>query len=300
MAGNASEPLAGFWPKWSCRMSILHRITGGTRFPSLGLGLGSLFVLGVLVPGAVLWLAHLHVTFGINVHARLKPPSLAHWLGTDPLGRDTLAFSLVGAVNSYAISCLSMVLALGLGTGLGILAAAAGQKTKIIANGVVELGIAFPPIIIAALLVTLCGAGVVQEICALAIFFIPGFVRLGQQAAANIYAQDYIAAARLSALTPWRILLRHVVPNMVPGLLVQFSVNVALAMLAETGLSYLGLGAPPPLPELGRILASYQVHIYDYPHLVAVPGVVVVLLVLGTNMVGDGLRDRFARQERTS
>ncbi|GBQ80208.1 peptide ABC transporter permease [Acetobacter malorum DSM 14337] len=281
-------------------MSILHRITGEARFPLLGLGLGCVCVLGILVPGVVLWLAHLHAAFSINIHARLTPPTPSHWLGTDPLGRDTLAFSLVGAVNSYAISFFSMVLALGLGTGLGVLAAGTGQKTKIIANGVVELGIAFPPIIIAALLVTLCGAGVVQEICALALFFIPGFVRLGQQAAANIYAQDYIAAARLSALTPWRILLRHVVPNMVPGLLVQFSVNVALAMLAETGLSYLGLGAPPPLPELGRILAFYQVHIYDHPHLVAVPGVVVLLLVLGTNMVGDGLRDRFTRQEKKS
>lgn len=276
-------PLASFRPSWWL-----------SRFSMVW---GCVCIASVMVPGVVLWLLHINHSFGIDIHNRLKPASGVHWLGTDPFGRDTLSLSLVAAVNSFTISVASMLAALVIGGSIGIIAAEMGKKTKILANGAVELGIAFPPVITAALLVTIYGAGVIQEILALAIFFIPGFIRLSQQAASTILAQDYIAAGRLAALNTRQIHFRHVLPNMVPGLLVQFSVNVALAILAETGLSYLGLGAPPPLPELGRLLASYQVHIFDHPLLVAVPGGIVLLLVLGVNLLGDGLRDLFARQE---
>ncbi|MCX2562934.1 ABC transporter permease [Acetobacter thailandicus] len=278
-------------------LSLARRPWGLSR---AGLLWGVVSLACVLLPGAALWVYHQVHPFGIDLHHRLLAPSWQHWLGTDPLGRDTLAYTLVAAVNSLGISVVAMVLALCAGGSAGLLAAEKGRRTKILTGGVVELGIAFPPVITAALLVTLYGAGMGEEVFALAIFFIPGFIRLSQQAASAILAQDYIAAARLSALTPWQTHMRHVLPNMAPGLLVQFSVNVALALLAETGLSYLGLGAPPPLPELGRILASYQVHLFDHPVLVVVPGVIVVLLVLGINMLGDGLRDLFARQEKTS
>ena len=270
------------------------------RFRHLTLISGSLLVLLVLLPALVLWVQHIGHGFAINLHDRLKPPSLTHWLGTDPLGRDTLALVLVAAFNSLAISITAMALALLVGTALGLVAAEAGGKTGILTDGLSDLGIAFPPVITAALLVTLYGAGVGEEILALALFFIPSFIRLSQQSASAILSQDYCAAARLAALNTLHIHWRHVLPNMVPVLVVQFSVSVALALLAETGLSYLGLGAPPPLPELGRLLASYQVHIFDHLLLVAVPGLVVVMLVLGVNMLGDGLRDLFDIQEKSA
>lgn len=300
MAGKPGKPMMTAQSEQASGITMPLPPPTQHRLRHLSLIYGALLVMIVLLPAFILWVQYLGHGFAINLHDRLKPPALTHWLGTDPLGRNTLALVLVAAFNSIAISIAAMALALLAGTALGLVAAEVGGKTGTLTDGLSDLGIAFPPVITAALLVTLYGAGVGEEILALALFFVPGFIRLGQQSASTILLQDYCAAARLAALNPLQIYWRHVLPNMVPGLVVQFSVSVALALLAETGLSYLGLGAPPPLPELGRLLASYQAHIFDHLLLVAVPGVVVIMLVLGINMLGDGLRDLFDIQEKSA
>ena len=154
-----------------------------------------------------------------------------------------------------------------------------------------DLGLAFPPLLTASLLVAAQGAGVGAEIVAIGAFNAPAFIRLTRAAAAGILARDFIAAARVAGRGRAAILVAHVLPNASPTLLVQATLALAVAALSEAGLSYLGLGMPPPLPSLGRILADDQARIFDAPLLVIAPGAVVALLVLGCNLLGDGLRD---------
>ena len=224
----------------------------------------------------------------IDVMHRYAPLSLSHPLGTDPFGRDLLTFVLSGAFNSVLIAAMAVCLSTVAGTALGLMAA--GRPPKVI-MGLADLGLAFPPVLTAALLVTALGASATGEILAIALFGLPAQIRITRQAARTILIQDYIAASRLAGRGTVSILRRHVLPNILPLLTVQATSSLALAILSDAGLSYLGLGAPPPRPDLGRALAAYQIHIFDHPLLVAVPGLTIMLLVLGFNMAGDGLRD---------
>ncbi|MEJ5142986.1 ABC transporter permease [Gluconobacter albidus] len=224
----------------------------------------------------------------IDVMHRYAPLSLSHPLGTDPFGRDVMIFVLSGAFNSILIAAMAVCLSTIAGTVLGLIAA--GRPPRVI-MGLTDLGLAFPPVLIAALLVTALGASAMGEILAIALFGLPAQIRITRQAARAILVQDYIAASRLAGRGTISILRRHVLPNILPLLTVQATSSLALAILSDAGLSYLGLGAPPPRPDLGRALAAYQIHVFDHPLLVAVPGLTIMLLVLGFNMAGDGLRD---------
>lgn len=230
----------------------------------------------------------------IDIAHRYAHPSLDHLLGTDPFGRDLANYVFTGAFNSVILALLAVALSTVLGSLLGLLAATRKATDSFIMR-TADLGLAFPPILIAALLVTALGASATGEILAIALFGIPGQIRITRQAALSILILDFIAAARMSGQRTPAIILRHVLPNIAPLLIVHASTSVALALLSEAGLSYLGLGAPPPRPDLGRALASYQIHTFDHPFLVAVPGVIIMLLVLGFNTMGDGLRDLLER-----
>ncbi|MQR99091.1 ABC transporter permease [Gluconobacter aidae] len=264
---------------------------------------GSILLGIVLLPATVITLFDGGHAPYIDVLHRYAPPSLLHPLGTDPFGRDLMVNVLTGAFNSVTIAAISVCLATIGGTALGLIAAARPARAimGIAIMGLADLGLAFPPVLIAALLVTALGASATGEILAIALFGLPAQIRITRQAARSILIQDYIAASRLAGHGPVYIMRRHVLPNILPLLTVQATSSLALAILADAGLSYLGLGAPPPRPDLGRALASYQIHIFDHPLLVAIPGVTIMLLVLGFNMFGDGLRDALdaAHEERT-
>ncbi|MBF0859884.1 ABC transporter permease [Gluconobacter sp. LMG 31484] len=256
---------------------------------------GGILLAAVLFPAVVIVVFNGDHAPGIDVMHRYATPSLSHPLGTDPFGRDLMVYVLLGAFNSMMIAALGVALATIAGTALGLIAAGHPEaspsgSTRII-MGIADLGLAFPPVLIAALLVTALGASASGEILAIALFGLPAQIRITRQAARSILIQDYIAASRLAGRGTLTILRTHVLPNILPLLTVQATSSLALALLSDAGLSYLGLGAPPPLPDLGRALASYQIHVFDHPMLVAVPGLTIMLLVLGFNIFGDGLRD---------
>ncbi|MFT8951278.1 MAG: ABC transporter permease [Gluconobacter sp.] len=255
---------------------------------------GSTLLLACLVPATVTWIWRGGRSPLIDIAHRYAPISFSHPLGTDPFGRDIASYVLTGAFNSTVIAVIAVTLATVIGTALGLVAAYGGLRGKAVMN-TADLGLAFPPILIAAMLVTAQGASATGEIFAIALFGIPAQIRITRQAAHSILVLDYIAAARMAGLNSINTILRHVLPNIAPILIVHASTSLALAILSEAGLSYLGLGAPPPQPDLGRTLASYQIHIFDHPLLVAIPGVTVMVLVLGFNLLGDGLRDLLER-----
>ncbi|MFT8365534.1 MAG: ABC transporter permease [Gluconobacter cerinus] len=255
---------------------------------------GSVLLLACLVPATLTWIWRGGRSPLIDIAHRYAPISFSHPLGTDPFGRDIASYVLTGAFNSTVIAVIAVTLATVIGTALGLVAAYGGSRGKAVIS-TADLGLAFPPILIAAMLVTAQGASATGEILAIALFGIPAQIRITRQAAHSILVLDYIAAARMAGLNSIDTILRHVLPNIAPLLIVHASTSLALAILSEAGLSYLGLGAPPPQPDLGRTLASYQIHIFDHPLLVAIPGVTVMVLVLGFNLLGDGLRDLLER-----
>lgn len=255
---------------------------------------GGLLLSLCLIPALLAEILHGGHAPAIDIAHRYAPPSTSHLLGTDPFGRDLAHYVFTGAFNSIVLAVLAVALATIIGTFLGLTAATHRSAGRLIMR-FADLGLAFPPILIAALLVTALGASTTGEILAIAFFGIPGQIRITRQAAHSILVLDFISAAHMSGQRLPSIVLRHILPNIAPILIVHGSTSVALALLSEAGLSYLGLGTPPPRPDIGRALAFYQIHIFDHPFLVAVPGVIIMLLVLGFNLLGDGLRDLLER-----
>lgn len=230
----------------------------------------------------------------VSIGQRLLPPSAEHWLGTDHLGRDLLSMIMVGARTSIAVALVAVGIGVGLGVPLGLIAAAraGGLLDEAIMRGN-DLVFAFPSLVIAILITAVFGPGATNAIIAIGIFNIPVFARLTRGAALSLWARDFLKAARVAGKGPARISIEHILPNIANTLLVQASIQFSLGILAEAGLSYVGLGAQPPMPSWGRMLAEAQTMIGLAPHVALVPGLAIVLAVLGLNLVGDGLRDLF-------
>jgi peptide/nickel transport system permease protein len=225
----------------------------------------------------------------IDIANKLAPPSWSHWLGTDSLGRDIASQLLVGSQNSIAV-----------GVALGCLAAARRGWIEELVMRASDFTFAFPALLTAIMLTAIYGPGLVTSIVAIGIFNIPVFARLARAQAHAVWARDYVLAARAAGKGAWRITLDHVLPNIANVLIVQATIQFALAILAEAALSYLGLGTQPPQPSWGRMLNEAQTLLFQAPLLAVYPGVAIALSVLGLNLLGDGLRDlldpRLARQ----
>lgn len=240
----------------------------------------------------------------IDIPAKLQPPSLAHWLGTDSLGRDIASLLLVGAQNSIVVGVIAVGIGLLAGVALGCVASAArfngrGWVEELIMRAS-DFTFAFPALLSAIMLTAIYGPGLVMSIVAIGIFNIPVFARITRGAANAVWARDYITAARAAGKGPLAITLDHVLPNIASPLIVQATISFATAILAEAALSYLGLGTQPPQPSWGRMLNEAQSLMFQAPMLAVYPGVAIVLSVLGLNLMGDGLRDlmdpKLARQ----
>lgn len=229
--------------------------------------------------------------YEIDVPNKLHGPSAAHWMGTDPLGRDVASLLLVGARNSILVGVIAVGIGLLVGTALGLLAAARRGWVEELIMRLSDFSLAFPAILSAIMLTAVFGAGIVNAIIAIGIYNIPTFARITRGSANAIWAREYVLAARACGKGPWRITLEHVLPNITSVLIVQVTIRFATAILAEAALSYLGLGTQPPQPSWGRMLSEAQTLLFQMPMLAVYPGVAIALAVLGLNLLGDGLRD---------
>tara|TARA_B100000378_G_scaffold90480_2_gene71568 strand:+ start:382 stop:1323 length:942 start_codon:yes stop_codon:yes gene_type:complete len=227
----------------------------------------------------------------MNVRARLQAPSAANLFGTDQFGRDILSMIMTGAQNSILVGVVAVGIGLTIGTALGCLAAARRGWIEELVMRFSDFAFAFPALLSAVMITALLGPGAVNSILAIGIFNVPVFARITRGAALAVWSREYVMAARLAGKGPVRITLHHVLPNILSIIIVQATIQFALAILAEAGLSYLGLGTQPPTPSWGRMLNEAQTFIYMAPQLAIIPGLAIVFTVLGLNLLGDGLRD---------
>ncbi|MFW2589215.1 ABC transporter permease [Sagittula sp. SSi028] len=229
----------------------------------------------------------------MNIPAKLQGPSLTHPLGTDHFGRDILSMLMAGARTSIAVAVVAVGIGAGVGVPLGL--AAAAQRGGLLDEAISRLSdlvFAFPSLVIAILITASFGPSALNAILAIGIFNIPVFARLSRGAALPLWQRDFILAARSFDKSRARISAEHILPNIANLLTVQCTIQFSLGILAEAGLSYVGLGAQPPTPSWGRMLADAQTLVTIAPHVAILPGLAIVLTVLGLNLLGDGLRDR--------
>ena len=254
----------------------------------IGALLTGVFVLAALV--SFVWTPYDTAT--LDIPNRLHTPDRANWLGTDHFGRDILSMLMVGARTSIAVALVAVGIGMGLGVPLGLWAAArrGSWLDEIIMRGN-DLVFAFPSLVIAILITAIFGPGAVNAIIAIGIFNIPVFARITRGAALSLWQREFILAARVAGKGAARISAEHILPNVANLLIVQGTIQFSLGILAEAGLSYVGLGAQPPLPSWGRMLADAQTMVAIAPHLALMPGFAIILTVLGLNLMGDGLRD---------
>lgn len=261
-------------------------------------GAGALAVLGVvLIAGFTVcavfapWLAP-HDPAQLDLGHRLMSPTAAHWFGTDELGRDILSRTIYGARISMivAVSVVSLSLAAGLVAGL-VAGFYGGWLDTVLNVYVTNAFLALPGILLAIAFVAFLGPGLVNLILALAISGWVGYARLVRAQVMAVKEREYIEAARALGATDLRVMVRHILPNILQPLIVQAAVGMAAAVLAEATLSFLGLGIPAPAASWGAMLNDGRSHLFDAPHLVFFPTVAVMLCVLSFNFIGDALRD---------
>jgi peptide/nickel transport system permease protein len=219
-----------------------------------------------------------------------QPPSLAHPMGTDDLGRDVLSRVIWGAQTSLIAGVLSVLIAAGIGTPLGLLAGYFGRASDVLISRVTDALLACPQLMLAIALATFLGASLMNATLAIGISTIPVFIRLVRGQTLQVKSEVYIEAARSVGNPDRRILLVHILPNLVPPLIVQCTLSIAVAIIAEAGLSFLGLGRQPPAPSWGSMLTVGKNYIAVAPWLSIWPGLCICLAVLGFNLLGDGLR----------
>jgi peptide/nickel transport system permease protein len=264
------------------------RLALASRSLVAGAALVAVFALAALV--SLVWTPW-DVT-ALDIGAKLQPSSAAHWLGTDHFGRDVLSMVMVGARASIAVAFVAVGIGMGLGVPLGL--AAAARRGGLIDEAIMranDLVFAFPSLVIAILITALFGPGAVNAMLAIGIFNVPVFARLVRGAALSLWQREFILAARVAGKGAARISAEHILPNLANLLIVQGTIQFSLGILAEAGLAYVGLGTQPPIPSWGRMLAESQTMISFAPRLALVPGLAIVLTVLGLNLMGDGLRD---------
>ena len=227
-----------------------------------------------------------------------KAPSMQHWMGTDENGRDVLSRVVFGARASLLAGVVSVLIAAGVGVPVGLLAGFAGGRVDAVIGRVVDAMLACPFLILAIALAAFLGPALTNAMVAIGVTAAPVFARVARSATMDTMTYDYVEAARAVGNPPWRVALRHVAPNIVPPVLVQATLAIALAIIAEASLSFLGLGQQPPAPSWGSMLNSAQRFLTQAPWLAVFPGAAIFLAVLAFNLVGDGLRDALDPRRR--
>ncbi len=235
---------------------------------------------------------HYEARTDADLTLRLKPPTWAHPFGTDTLGRDILVRVLHGARVSLGLGVSSVAVAAVLGSALGLVAGYVGRRVDLIVMFGMDILLAFPATLLAIAIVAMIGPGLRNALFAISLVSIPVYARLSRGAVLALREQEFVLAARGLGGTGGRVLLRHIVPNSVPPLIVQTTLAIAFAILEAAALGFLGLGAQPPTPEWGAMLAdSYKYFTSGAWWVFFFPGAAIMLSVLGFNLLGDGLRD---------
>ena len=257
------------------------------------------FVAGAALSAVVLVAAILsllwtpHPVESLNIAMKLKPVGTPGYpLGTDHFGRDILSMLMVGARTSVSVALVAVGIGLVVGVPLGL--AAAASRGSLLDEAIMrgnDVIFAFPSLVIAILITAVFGPSALNAILAIGIFNIPVFARVTRAGALSLWTLDYIRAAQVAGKGRARISLEHILPNVLNLLIVQATIQFSLGILAEAGLSYVGLGAQPPTPSWGRMLAEAQTMIALAPHVAILPGLAIVVTVLALNLMGDGLRD---------
>jgi peptide/nickel transport system permease protein len=220
-----------------------------------------------------------------------KPPSALHWFGTDDLGRDVLTRVIYGARASLLAGAISVGIALAVGVPLGLLSGYRGGFIDALISRMTDAMLACPSLILAIAFAAFLGPSLGNAMIAIGITATPIFVRLTRAQTMNVKMDDYVEAARAIGNPRWRIALFHILPNILPALLVQATLSIATAIIAEAALSFLGLGQQPPAPSWGSMLNAAQRFLTSAPWMAIWPGLAVFLVVLSFNLLGDGLRD---------
>ncbi|HEY5598958.1 MAG TPA: ABC transporter permease [Kiloniellales bacterium] len=266
-------------------------VEGGAHRRGRSLWIGGAVTVALAATALVSLLWTPYAVTAIDIAGRLASPSWAHPFGTDHFGRDVLSMIMVGARNSIVVACVAVGIGAGLGVPLGLLAAARRGWVDEVVMRFNDLAFAFPALLSAVMITAIAGPGAVNAIIAIGIFNIPVFARLTRGASLSLWQREFILAARVAAKGDMAIAVEHILPNIAGVLIVQATIQFALGILAEAGLSYLGLGTQPPQPSWGKMLNDAQTYIYLAPRLAIFPGMAITLAVLGLNLLGDGLRD---------
>jgi peptide/nickel transport system permease protein len=227
-----------------------------------------------------------------------KPPSVQHWFGTDDLGRDILSRVIYGARASLLAGAISVGIALSVGVPLGLLAGYRGGFIDALISRITDAMLACPFLILAIALAAFLGPSLGNAMIAIGVTTTPVFIRLTRGQTIGVKVEDYIEAARAIGNPRWRIALFHILPNIMPALLVQATLSIAAAIIAEAALSFLGLGQQPPTPSWGSMLNAAQRFLTNAPWMAIWPGLAIFLVVLSFNLVGDGLRDALDPKSR--
>jgi len=257
-----------------------------SRLALPGLTIVLLFVIG----GAFAPLIAAYDPYKNDLMNVLMPPSAEHWFGTDELGRDLFSRILYGARISLVEGVFSVALALVVGVPIGIVSGYVGGRVDAVIMRTIDVLLAFPGVLLAIVIISILGPGLTNAIIAVAIYTVPIFARLARGSTLVVRDEPYVEAARAAGLSSFRILSRHIFPNISATLFVMMTLRVAISILTAASLSFLGLGAQAPLPEWGAMLANSRNAMLIAPHVALFPGLATILLVFGLNLFQDGLR----------
>jgi peptide/nickel transport system permease protein len=282
------------------RLAVVWRRFRRSKSAVIGLGVVTLFLLTALLAPYLVP----HNPEAADFALALQGPSGAHWLGTDELGRDLLSRLLMGARISGLIGVVSVSIGLLIGVPIGLVAGYYGGWLDLIISRCIEMLLAFPSILLAIFMVAFLGPGLSQTafsglipgqlmaaMISVGIVSVPTYARLVRGSTLMVREDDYVTAARAAGARDLRILFKHVLPNVAAPILVQSSLQIAGAILSAAALGFLGMGAPPNIPEWGTMLQKARSYVFSSPHMMAFPGLAIALVVLGFNLLGDGLRD---------
>ena len=268
---------------------------------ALGLRIGIFLIAAVVAAALISFVWTPYDVEAIDISSKLLAPSLLHAFGTDHFGRDVFSMIMVGARNSLAVALVAVGIGAGAGVPLGLLAAA---RKGLVSESIMRMNdliFAFPSLLMAVMITAVYGPGAINAIIAIGIFNIPVFARVTRGAALSLWAREYIMAARVAGKGSFLISVQHILPNLGGLLIVQAAIQFALGVVAEAGLSYVGLGTQPPMPSWGRMLSEAQTMIGFAPWLAIFPGLAIMILVFGFGLIGDGLNDHLdprIRRER--
>jgi ABC-type dipeptide/oligopeptide/nickel transport system permease subunit len=226
-----------------------------------------------------------------DIMVSLEGPSAAHWLGTDDLGRDVLSRIIFGSRVSLLVGLVSVAVALLIGASIGMLSGYFGGWTDIVLMRAMDSILSFPALVLALAVASVIGTGIKAPMIAIAVVYIPTFARITRGQVLTVRELEFVLAARTIGSDRLRIMLRHVFPNVLAPLIIQTSLSVAFAILAEASLSFLGLGVQPPTPSWGRMVSEGRQYLQDAPWMVFGPGFAIFIMVMGLNFLGDALRD---------